>query len=669
MSTEFLDDNTDNPTEKVGKNRSKTPVLDNFSSDLTNLVKEGKIDEVIGRDVEIKRMVQILSRKKKRNVIVVGEPGTGKSALAEKLALIIENGNCPHELLDKRVVSLDLTSIVAGTKFRGQFEERMKAIINEVKTVKNVILFIDEIHTMMGAGNGSGNMDAANILKPALARGEIQVVGATTLDEYKKHLEKDGALERRFGKIILHETNKEETIQILKKIKHNYEDFHNVTYSDEVITTIVNLTDQYITDRFFPDKALDVLDDLGSEKKMGTEIPLAIEILNNELATITKRKIEVVKNQEYAIAAQLKREETEIEEKLVLEKEKWKKDLNLNKNVITIDDVHNIMTSITGIPINKTDDKEVEKLINFEKLLSEKVVGQKEAITSISKAIRRNRVGVKDKNRPQFSGMFLGESGTGKTYLTKTLAEILFGSSDKIIRLDMSEYMDKHNVSKLIGSPPGFVGYEEGGQLTEKVKNNPFSILLFDEIEKAHKDVFNLLLQVLDEGHLTDSFGRKVNFKNTVIIMTSNIGAKQASEFGNGLGFSTSNTDLNANKKAIINKELKKAFAPEFLNRIDDIVMFDRLNDDEIKQIISLEVKNLTKRLTENNYNVIFDESVIEEISKKNREEGYGARPIKRIIQNMCEDFIADEILKGTIKENTKVYIKFKENLIISKRK
>jgi ATP-dependent Clp protease ATP-binding subunit ClpC len=670
MSVDFFEDGPQTNPRKVRKG-STTPILDNFSRDLTKLAEEGKIDPVVGRDKEVKRIAQILSRKKKNNAVIVGDAGVGKSALVEKLAIMIHKGECPSNLLDKRLVSLDLTSLVAGTKYRGQFEERIKAILNELQEVTNVIVFIDELHTMVGAGNASGAMDAANIMKPALARGEMQCIGATTFDEYKKHLEKDAALVRRFQKIILKEPTQQETNEILKNLKSSYELFHKVEYQDNVIETITKLCSRYITDRQFPDKAIDVLDELGSEKRVSSKIPEIIEKLKKDADEIKERKVLVVKSQNYEQAAKLRDEERKILTRLESEKLKWTDGLKDNKTPITVDDVYEIVTEMTGVPITKLDDKETEKLLKMESLLSEKVIGQDEAILSISKSIRRNRVGIKDANKPIGSFIFLGSTGVGKTFLAKSIAELLFGDPDKIIRVDMSEFMEKHNVSKLIGSPPGYVGYDEGGQLTEKIKNNPFSVVLFDEIEKAHKDVFNILLQILDEGHLTDSFGRKVNFTNTIVIMTSNVGAKKVSDFGGGVGFNTSSSETQKYevRKSIIQKSLKQQFNPEFLNRIDDIILFNALNEETLKKIVQIEIGKLNNRLKEKNYKVTFDKSVINRIFELNSQEEYGARPLKRIIQNLCEDFLSEEILKGNIKENTAVTIKYKdEKLIISKK-
>lgn len=670
MSVDFFEDGS-KPVQKNKRTNSTTPILDNFSRDLIKLAEEGKIDPVVGREKEVKRITQILSRKKKNNVVIVGDAGVGKSALVEKLALQISKGNCPSSLLDKRLVSLDLTSLVAGTKYRGQFEERIKAILNELQENPNVIVFIDELHTMVGAGNASGAMDAANILKPALARGEMQCIGATTFDEFKKHIEKDGALVRRFQKIVLKEPTQEETVEILQNLKSSYEDFHKVQYQDNVVETITTLASRYITDRQFPDKAIDILDELGSDKKISGKVPEIIETLKKSAEELKEKKVQVVKNQNYEQAAKLRDEERKILKKLDDEKEKWTLNQKNNKTPVSVEDVYEIVSNMTGVPISKLDSKETEKLLNLEGLLSSRVIGQDDAINIISKSIRRNRVGIKDTNKPIGSFIFLGSTGVGKTFLAKSLADILFGDPNKIIRVDMSEFMEKHNVSRLIGSPPGYVGYDEGGQLTEKVKNNPFSVILFDEIEKAHKDVFNILLQILDEGHLTDSFGRKVNFTNTLIIMTSNVGAKKVMEFGDGMGFATNSKETQKSevKKSIIQKALKQQFNPEFLNRIDDIITFNPLNDETLKKIINIELGRLNDRLKEKNYKIVFDKSVINRIFELNSEEQYGARPIKRIIQNLCEDFLSEEILRGNIVENTGVTIKYKdEKLTITKK-
>jgi ATP-dependent Clp protease ATP-binding subunit ClpC len=662
MAVDFFEEGQTS-TPKRGKKGSTTPILDNFSRDLNKLAEEGKIDPVIGRDKEVKRIAQILSRKKKNNVVVVGDAGVGKSALVEKLALLIVKGECPTNLLEKRIMSLDLTSLVAGTKYRGQFEERIKAILNELQHEPNVIVFIDELHTMIGAGNASGSMDAANILKPALARGEIQCIGATTFDEFKKHIEKDSALVRRFQKIILKEPTHEETIQILDNLKDSYESYHKVHYEDGVVDTIVKLCGRFITDRQFPDKAIDVLDELGSDKKINTKVPEIIEQLKKESDELKEKKIQVVKNQNYEQAAKLRDEERKILTKLENEKTLWLDKQKDNKVPVCVDDVYEIISQMTGVPITKLDDRETQNLLKLEERLSAKVIGQEDAISIISKSIRRNRVGIKDTNKPIGSFIFLGSTGVGKTYLAKSIAELLFGDPDKVIRVDMSEFMEKHNVSRLIGSPPGYVGYDEGGQLTEKIKNNPFSVVLFDEIEKAHKDVFNILLQILDEGHLTDSFGRKVNFTNTIIIMTSNVGAKKVSDFGGGVGFTTNSSEEQKHevRKSIIQKSLKQQFNPEFLNRIDDIILFNKLNSDTINKIIEIELGKLLTRLKEKNFNIVFDKSVVSRIAELNTQEEYGARPIKRIIQNLCEDFLSEEILRGSIKENEHTTLKFKD--------
>ena len=669
MSVEFFEDGpTINP--KRTKKGSNTPILDNFSRDLIKLAEEGKIDPIIGRDKEVKRIAQILSRKKKNNAVIVGDAGVGKTAIVEKLAIMIQKGECPTVLLDKRIMSLDLTSLVAGTKYRGQFEERIKAILTELQDAPNVIVFIDELHTMVGAGNASGAMDAANIMKPALARGEMQCIGATTFDEYKKHIEKDGALSRRFQKVTLKEPTQAETVAILKNLQNSYQDFHKVNYEDNVIETVVKLAGRYITDRQFPDKAIDVLDELGAEKRVSSQIPEVIEKLKKEIDEIKEKKLEVVKKQIYEQAAKLRDEERKITIKLDEEKKKWMDSQKDNKVPVSIDDVYSVVSEMTGVPITKMDAKETQNLLNMEKTLSTKVIGQDEAISSISKAIRRNRVGIKDANKPIGSFIFLGSTGVGKTFLAKSLAENLFGDPDKIIRVDMSEFMERHNVSRLIGSPPGYVGHEEGGQLTEKVKNNPFSVILFDEIEKAHKDVFNILLQILDEGHLTDSFGRKVNFTNCLIIMTSNVGAKKVSEFGGGVGFTTSSSETQKYevRKSIIQKSLKQQFNPEFLNRIDDIILFNSLTEETLKRIVNVELGKLNSRLTEKGYKITFQQSVIDQIFSLNTQEEYGARPLKRIIQNLCEDFLSEQILMGNIVENEEISLIFEENeLKISK--
>jgi len=661
MGVDFFEE-PQKPT-KPGKTGSKTPILDNYSRDLTKLAEEGELDPVVGRDNEVRKISKILSRKKKNNAVIVGDPGVGKTALVEKLALLIVNGEAPTSLLEKRIVSLDLTSMVAGTKYRGQFEERIKGILVELQENREVIVFIDELHMMVGAGNASGSMDASNIFKPALARGELQCIGSTTFDEYKKQIEKDGALSRRFQKVILKEPTPEETIDILKNLRTSYESYHKVKYTEKVMETIVLLAGKYITDRAFPDKAIDILDELGAEKNITVEMPESIEVLRNEIDTVLQKKRDVVKKQKYEMAAQLRDEGIRLVKKLEQEKNKWEKDKDSNKHPVTIEDVYNVVTDITGVPISKLDAAKTSNLMNLEKQLQEKIIGQDDAITTIAKAIRRNRVGLKGNKKPIGSFIFLGSTGVGKTYLAQMIAKLLFGSKDNMIRLDMSEYMEKHNASRLVGAPPGYVGYDEGGELTEAVKNNPFSVILLDEIEKAHKDVYNILLQILDEGRLTDSFGKVVNFSNCLIIMTSNIGAKKVSDFGRGLGFSQADDSrLEENKKSIILSELKKQFNPEFLNRVDGHVMFNTLVKEDLKKIVALEMSDLKRRLMEKEYLVDFQPSVPNKVLELNTEEEYGARPIKRIIQNLCEDFLSDEILKGSIKQNDPVKIKCKRN-------
>jgi ATP-dependent Clp protease ATP-binding subunit ClpC len=643
-----------------GKNKNKssgtssTPVLDNFSRDLIKLAEEGKLDPVVGREREITRIAQILSRRKKNNPIVIGEPGCGKTAIVEGLAIKIFNGECPRNLMDKRIVSLDMTSIVAGTKYRGQFEERMKVIIEELQNNPSIIVFIDEIHTIVGAGNSSGSMDASNIFKPALARGEIQCVGATTLDEYRKNFEKDGALERRFQKVIVDSATKEETLQILRNAKDKYENYHKVVYSDEVLTLCVDLAERYITDREFPDKAFDIIDEVGARSQVEVKIPEEIEKLKLDAHNIKQEKLDVVKRQDYEEAANLRDKEKRILNKLETEKVKFEEELNKQRKEISTELVYDVVSNMTKIPISKLNADETKSLSEMEGNLNEKVIGQSEAVSKIAKSIRRNRLGIKDPNKPIGSFIFLGSTGVGKTHLAKQLAKQIFGTEDALIRIDMSEYQEKHNISRLIGSPPGYVGHEEGGQLTEQVKNKPYSVILFDEVEKANKDIFSTLLQVLDDGHLTDSLGRKINFKNCVIIMTSNIGVRKLQDFGTGLGFGTSAKSYveEEQKRDMLKKELQKFFAPEFLNRIDEVVVFKSLNREDVKKIVVLEVERLQKRLTGLKYNFTFDESVIDLISEVGYDEIYGARPLKRAIQDKIEDYISEEVLKGNLSEN-----------------
>lgn len=638
---------------KRGKNDSRTPVLDNFSRDLIKLAEQGKLDPVIGREKEILRIAQILSRRKKNNPIIIGEPGSGKTAIAEGLAMKIHEGDCPKNLAEKRIVSLDLTSVVAGTKYRGQFEERLKAILEELVDNDNVIVFIDEIHTIIGTGNSSGSLDASNIIKPALSRGEIQCIGATTLDEYRENIEKDGALERRFQKVLVEPATIEQTNTILTNIREKYENHHKVKYEDAALEACVTLSDRYITDRELPDKAIDILDEVGAKAQVEVKLPDFIEDLKLEVAEIKKKKLEVVKNQNYEIAAELRDQEKKIINKLNTEKEEWERKQNENRTLITEQDVYDIVSQITNIPVSRLDNDEAKSLLSLEKTLKTNVIGQDDAVTKIAKAIRRNRVGIKEPNRPIGSFMFLGSTGVGKTHLAKTLAREIFGDESAMIRVDMSELMEKHSVSRLVGSPPGYVGHDEGGQLTEQVKNKPYSVILFDEIEKAHRDVFNILLQVLDEGHLTDGLGRKINFKNTLIIMTSNVGARKLQDFGTGLGFTTDSkiSQREEMSKGVIQKALKTEFSPEFLNRLDDIIVFKALQKEDVGQIVSIELNKLTKRLVERNYNITFGPSITDFISDKGFDSKFGARPIRRAIQEYIEDFISEEVLKETIVE------------------
>jgi ATP-dependent Clp protease ATP-binding subunit ClpC len=650
--TESMDGGS-NGGNKAVKTDSSTPVLDNFSRDLIKLAEEGKLDPVIGREREITRIAQILSRRKKNNPIIIGEPGCGKTAIVEGLAIMIYNGECPRNLMDKRIVSLDMTSIVAGTKYRGQFEERMKVIIEELQNAPNIIVFIDEIHTIVGAGNSSGSMDASNIFKPALARGEIQCVGATTLDEYRKNFEKDGALERRFQKVVVDSATKAETLEILKNVKDKYENFHKVTYTDEVLSVCVDLADRYITDREFPDKGFDIIDEVGARSQVEIKMPESIEKLKQQAADIKQEKVDVVKQQRYEEAANLRDKEKRILTKLETEKKKFEEELLTHKKVITLDLVYEVVSNMTKIPVTKLNADETKLLSEMEANLSDKVIGQAEAVSKIAKSIRRNRIGIKDPNKPIGSFIFLGSTGVGKTYLAKQLAKQMFGSEDNMIRVDMSEYQEKHTISRLIGAPPGYVGYDEGGQLTEQVKNKPYSVILFDEIEKANKDIFSTLLQVLDDGHLTDGMGRKINFKNCVIIMTSNVGAKKLQDFGSGVGFKTGASSYveEEYKRETLKKELKKFFTPEFLNRIDEVVIFNSLVKEDVKKIVKLELDKLSNRLVGLKYDITFDETILELISEVGFDETYGARPIKRAIQDKIEDFVSEEIIKGNMVE------------------
>jgi ATP-dependent Clp protease ATP-binding subunit ClpC len=647
-------ESADNDGKKTKNSDNNTPVLDNFSRDLIKLAEEGKLDPVVGREREITRIAQILSRRKKNNPIIIGEPGCGKTAIVEGLAIKIFEGDCPRNLQDKRIVSLDMTSIVAGTKYRGQFEERMKVIIDELQNNSNIIVFIDEIHTIVGAGNSSGSLDASNIFKPALARGEIQCVGATTNDEYRKNFEKDGALERRFQKVIVDAATKSETLQILKNTKDKYEKYHKVSYSEPILSLCVDLAERYITDREFPDKAFDIIDEVGARSQVEIKMPEIIEKLKQQASDIKVEKLEVVKKQNYEEAANLRDKEKKILSKLDEEKKKFEEELLISKREVTEELVYEVVSNMTKIPISKLNSDETKLLSELEKNLSGKVIGQSEAVSKIAKSIRRNRLGIKDPNKPIGSFIFLGSTGIGKTLLAKQLAKEIFGSEDNLIRIDMSEYQEKHTISRLIGAPPGYVGYDEGGQLTEQVKNKPYSVILFDEIEKANKDIFSALLQVLDDGHLTDSMGRKINFKNCVIIMTSNIGARKLQDFGTGIGFGKGASSYieEEYKRDILKTELKKFFAPEFLNRIDEIIVFNSLKKEEVKEIVKIELKKLFDRLSGLNYNITYGDDIVELISEVGFDETYGARPLKRAIQDKIEDFISEEVLKGNILEN-----------------
>ena len=640
------------------KNKSRTPILDSFSRDLTALANEGKLDPVIGREDEVERVAQILSRRKKNNPVLIGDPGVGKTAIAEGLAIKIAMDECPRPLQNKRLVTLDLTSLVAGTKYRGQFEERIKALLEEVRDNPNIILFVDELHTIVGAGNSSGALDAANVFKPALARGEVQCIGATTLDEYREHIEKDGALDRRFQKVMVNPPTIEQTKEILMNIRGQYEDFHKVEYTEEAINEIVRLADRYITNREFPDKAIDILDEAGSRTQVGIKPPQKIKDLENEIKDIKKRKQEVVKSQKFELAADLRDLEKKITSELEKETINWKNDVNTKRMVVTDLMICEVVSTMTGIPVTKISQNEVQKLLSIDKEISNTVVGQDNAIQKIASAIKRNRTGIRKQNKPIGSFLFIGPTGVGKTELAKVLAEKVFGTEDSLIRVDMSEYGEKFNVSKLIGAPPGYVGYNEGGQLTEKVKNKPYSLILFDEIEKAHPDIFNILLQLLDEGHLTDGSGRKINFKNTIIIMTSNIGMKDVQDFGTKIGFSTDPDDTKS-AKDIVEKSLKKFFKPEFLNRLDELVFFNYLNKEDILKIIDIQLNDLKSRLIESNYTFKITKQAKEKLVELGYDKNYGARELNRTIQKYVEDPMSEELLKHGMPANASFNITY----------
>ncbi|WP_037321197.1 ATP-dependent Clp protease ATP-binding subunit [Salegentibacter sp. Hel_I_6] len=644
--------------------KSKTPVLDNFGRDLTAMAENDKLDPVVGREKEIERVSQILSRRKKNNPLLIGEPGVGKSAIAEGLALRIIQRKVSRILFDKRVVTLDLASLVAGTKYRGQFEERMKAVMNELEKNDDIILFIDEIHTIVGAGGATGSLDASNMFKPALARGEIQCIGATTLDEYRQYIEKDGALERRFQKVIVEPTTVEETIEILNNIKDKYEDHHNVSYTDDAIEACVTLTNRYLTDRFLPDKAIDALDEAGARVHItNIDVPKQILDLERRLEEVREKKNSVVKKQKYEEAAKLRDDEKNLEKELQIAQEKWEEESKKHKETVDEDSVADVVSMMTGVPVNRIAQTESNKLVELPKKIKGKVIGQDDAVGKVVKAIQRNRAGLKDPNKPIGSFIFLGQTGVGKTQLAKVLARELFDNDDSLIRIDMSEYMEKFAISRLIGAPPGYVGYEEGGQLTEKVRRKPYAVILLDEVEKAHPDVFNMLLQVLDDGYLTDSLGRKIDFRNTIIIMTSNIGARKLKDFGQGVGFGTSSqrSQADENAKGVIENALKKAFAPEFLNRIDDVVIFNSLEREDIHKIIDIELVKLFSRIGSLGYNLTLSDKAKDFIAEKGFDKQYGARPLNRAIQKYIEDALAEEIITSKLAEGDKIFMDLDE--------
>ena len=647
-------------SESKTSKKSKTPVLDNFGRDITALAEQEKLDPVVGREKEIERVSQILTRRKKNNPLLIGEPGVGKSAIAEGLALRIIQKRVSRILYNKRVVSLDLASLVAGTKYRGQFEERMKALMNELEKNDDIILFIDEIHTIVGAGGATGSLDASNMFKPALARGEIQCIGATTLDEYRQNIEKDGALERRFQKILVEQTSNEETLEILKNIKERYENHHNVNYTDEALSACVDLTDRYMSDRFLPDKAIDALDEAGSRVHINNmSVPQEIIDLESQLDQVRELKNSVVKKQKYEEAAKLRDDEKRVERLLVDAQDRWQEESKQNRVTVTDNDIADVVSMITNIPVNKIVKSEKNKLSKLTKIIGSKLIGQQDAVEKVVKAIQRNRAGLKAPDKPIGSFIFLGQTGVGKTQLAKILASEIFESEENLIRVDMSEYMEKFAISRLIGSPPGYVGYEEGGQLTEKVRRRPYSVILLDEVEKAHPDIFNMLLQVLDDGFLTDSLGRKINFQNTIIIMTSNVGARQVKDFGRGLGFETASQKAQSQeiKKGVIEKELKKTFSPEFLNRIDDIVVFNPLEQKDIRKIVDIELVKLIQRIDQLGYKIVVSDPAKDFIAEKGYDSKYGARPLNRAIQKYVEDLLAEHVVNNAIKEGDKILV------------
>ena len=644
--------------------KSKTPVLDNFGRDLTKMAEAGKLDPIVGREKEIERVSQILSRRKKNNPILIGEPGVGKSAIAEGLALRIVQRKVSRILFNKRIVSLDLASLVAGTKYRGQFEERMKAVMQEIEKNPDIILFIDEIHTIIGAGGASGSLDASNMFKPALARGEMQAIGATTLDEYRQYIEKDGALERRFQKVIIEPTSVDETVQILNNIKERYEEHHSVTYTPEAIASCVKLTERYITDRHLPDKAIDALDEVGSRVHItNINVPQEIVDIEGQIEGLKEQKADVIRSQQYEKAAELRDNERKLQEQLETAKTKWEEDSKNNRVVVTEEDVAEVVSMMCGIPVTKVSESEMGKLVKMAETIRGKVIGQDEAVDKVVKAIQRNRAVLTDPNKPIGSFFFLGPTGVGKTQLAKVLARNLFDSDDALIRIDMSEYMEKFSISRLVGAPPGYVGYEEGGQLTEKVRRKPYAIILLDEIEKAHPDVFNLLLQVLDDGHMTDGLGRKIDFKNTILIMTSNIGARQLADFGTGVGFGTKSQEeaKETNSKLVIQNALRKAFSPEFLNRVDDMIMFKSLSREDIHKIIDIELEKLHDRIKGMGYFVESTEKAKDFILEKGYDEKFGARPMKRAIQKFIEDPLAEEIINSNLVEGDTILLDHEE--------